>query len=61
MDNLYLTIYQFWSSLFFNAPLLDSGFYHALTTLSIFLLLGAVLFVVLSLFNAIIGGKNKWF
>ena len=61
MDNLYTTIYQFWSSLFFNAPLLDSGFYHALTTLSIFLLLGSVFLVVRGLFSAIIGGRNKWF
>lgn len=61
MDNLYLTIYQFWSSLFFNAPLLDSGFYHALTTISIFLLLGVVFLVVRGLFSAIIGSKNKWF
>ena len=61
MDNLYTTIYQFWSSLFFNAPLLDSGFYDALTTLSIFLLLGVVFLVVRGLFSAIIGDKNKWF
>lgn len=61
MVNLYLTIYQFWSSLFFSAPLLDSGFYHSLTTLTIFGLLFAVYGVVVALFKAIAGGNNKWF
>jgi len=61
VDNLYLTIYQFWSSLFFNAPLLDSGFYHALTTISIFSLLISVFLVVWGLFRFIIGDKSKWF
>jgi hypothetical protein len=59
--NLYQTIYQFWSSLFFNAPLLDSGFYHALTTISIFSLLISIFLVVWWLFKVITGGKSKWF
>lgn len=60
MTNLYEYIYQFWSGLFFQSPMLDGNFYASLTTISIFALVFFVFFFVYKLIKMFMGG-NKWF
>ena len=60
-NSLYSYIFQFWSGLFFESPMLDNNFYNSLTTITIFVLILFVVVIIYKVAKVFFGGNRQWF